>query len=283
MGVINSVEEQDSHQTGAISSSLLSTVSPSKENENHLPLSAIQNDVQLPVHLGTLSVPTEVTSRSLAEARNRHFLSLSNQQKCEGYTLWLKTMLSLNKIEPANNFEEVSYFGPAVLVPKPNKSIRVTHDYSGLKQHTSLFRFDQNKIETIWTWASQKSFLIKLDFVKAFHAVEIDERDKKFYGFIGPDDHPYVYTVLPMGTRNSPALFAEFVGRSLKDLILKYPGNIMTYQDDVAVASNDPASTIKIAKLASDLLLLNGLVENKEKSHWNPVDPKPLLGAIWSP
>eukprot|EP00917_Polyrhabdina_sp_WS-2016_P014587 GHVP01031857.1.p1 GENE.GHVP01031857.1~~GHVP01031857.1.p1 ORF type:complete len:141 (-),score=20.17 GHVP01031857.1:442-864(-) len=86
-----------------------------------------------------------------------------------------------------------------------------------------------------------------------------------------------------MGTRNSPALFAEFVSRALKDLILQYPVNLMTYQDDIAVAANDPETTTKIAQLASDLLLLNGLVENKEKSHWNPVDPKPLLGAIWSP
>eukprot|EP00917_Polyrhabdina_sp_WS-2016_P020521 GHVP01043964.1.p1 GENE.GHVP01043964.1~~GHVP01043964.1.p1 ORF type:complete len:132 (-),score=10.63 GHVP01043964.1:81-476(-) len=68
---------------------------------------------------------------------------------------------------------------------KTNLSIRVTHDYSALKPMTSLYRFEQNKIEDIWTWASGRQFLIKLDFIKAFHSVEIDELDYPFYGFIG--------------------------------------------------------------------------------------------------
>eukprot|EP00917_Polyrhabdina_sp_WS-2016_P028056 GHVP01059892.1.p1 GENE.GHVP01059892.1~~GHVP01059892.1.p1 ORF type:complete len:194 (-),score=23.47 GHVP01059892.1:226-807(-) len=156
-----------------------------------------------------------------------------------------------------NEVQQPVNFGPAVLVPKPNLSIRVTHDYTGLKKFTSLFHFDQSKIESIWTWAATKKFLVKLDFVKAFHSVQIDPKDMKFYGFLGP-----------METRNSPALFAEFVGRSLKDLLLQYPNDIKYYQDNVAIGS----STLR----------LDGLVENSEKSFWNPVEAKPLLGSIWT-
>eukprot|EP00917_Polyrhabdina_sp_WS-2016_P020363 GHVP01043587.1.p1 GENE.GHVP01043587.1~~GHVP01043587.1.p1 ORF type:complete len:195 (+),score=22.56 GHVP01043587.1:3-587(+) len=180
-------------------------------------------------------------------------------------------MLALKKIEPRKE-EEIHYFEPAVLVPKPNKSLRVTHDFSGLKDQTSLFSFNQLKIEKIWTWASKQKFLVKLDFIKAFHSVPIDVEDTKFYGFIGPDGRTYAYTVLPMGCRNSPCLF-----------FLQYPDNICFYQDDVAVGANSPEETIRIAKLAANLLRLAGLIENSEKSFWNPVESKPLLGAIWSP
>eukprot|EP00917_Polyrhabdina_sp_WS-2016_P001858 GHVP01003858.1.p1 GENE.GHVP01003858.1~~GHVP01003858.1.p1 ORF type:complete len:190 (+),score=25.57 GHVP01003858.1:334-903(+) len=144
-------------------------------------------------------------------------------------------MLELKKIKPVKQ-SEVSYFGPAVLVPKPNLSIRVTHDFSDLKKYTFLFQFDQTKIENIWTWASKKNFLVKLDFVKAFFSVQIDSKDMKFYGFLG---------------------------------LLQYPNDICYYQNDVAIG----ASTLR----------LDGLVENSEKSFWNPVEAKPLLGSIWSP
>eukprot|EP00917_Polyrhabdina_sp_WS-2016_P013479 GHVP01029604.1.p1 GENE.GHVP01029604.1~~GHVP01029604.1.p1 ORF type:complete len:106 (+),score=3.17 GHVP01029604.1:711-1028(+) len=43
---------------------------------------------------------------------------------------------------------------------------------SGLKKFTSLYQSGQSKITSIWTWASTKAFLIKLDFVKvskSFH------------------------------------------------------------------------------------------------------------------
>eukprot|EP00917_Polyrhabdina_sp_WS-2016_P020367 GHVP01043593.1.p1 GENE.GHVP01043593.1~~GHVP01043593.1.p1 ORF type:complete len:286 (+),score=48.27 GHVP01043593.1:373-1230(+) len=67
---------------------------------------------------------------------------------------------------------------------------------------------------------------------------------------------------------------------------MTYFSNIQTicfYQDDIAVGANSPEETIRIAELAANLLRLAGLIENKEKSFWNPVETKPLLGAIWSP
>eukprot|EP00917_Polyrhabdina_sp_WS-2016_P005899 GHVP01013138.1.p1 GENE.GHVP01013138.1~~GHVP01013138.1.p1 ORF type:complete len:299 (+),score=40.65 GHVP01013138.1:247-1143(+) len=229
------------------------------------------DEVQQPVHLGTLSLSTEVTRQSLNEASLRHTLSLTNKQKIDGYQLWLSTMLELKKIKQVHQ-TDVAYYGPAVLVPKPNLSIRVTHDYSGLKKFTSLFYFDQTKIENIWTWAATKKYLVKLDFIKAFHAVQIDEKDMKYYGFLGPEGKSYVYTVLPMGTRNSPALFSEFVRKSLQDLMLQYPDEIRYYQDDVAIGSSTPEESIRLAKLASNLLRIDGLVENSEnypKMHQN--------------
>eukprot|EP00917_Polyrhabdina_sp_WS-2016_P032554 GHVP01069420.1.p1 GENE.GHVP01069420.1~~GHVP01069420.1.p1 ORF type:complete len:296 (+),score=42.53 GHVP01069420.1:115-888(+) len=175
---------------------------------NKQPISPNEEDIndfnENPVHLGTLKVSKEITMQSLKEAKKRYMLSTSNKQKSEVYMLWLTTMLDLKKIKPMKQ-DDIHYFGPAVLVPKPNKSLRVTHDFSGLKDQTSLFQFNQTKIEKIWTWA--------------------------------------------MGTRNSPALFSEFVAKTLNDLMLQFPDNIRFYQDDVAVG----ASSLRLA----------GLIENQ--------------------
>eukprot|EP00917_Polyrhabdina_sp_WS-2016_P031231 GHVP01066596.1.p2 GENE.GHVP01066596.1~~GHVP01066596.1.p2 ORF type:complete len:112 (-),score=7.85 GHVP01066596.1:595-930(-) len=57
----------------------------------------------LPVHLGTQEIPKALTETSLLEASRRR------------------------------------YHGPSVIVRKPNGSIRVTHDFSGLKAFTTLF------------------------------------------------------------------------------------------------------------------------------------------------
>eukprot|EP00917_Polyrhabdina_sp_WS-2016_P024091 GHVP01052218.1.p1 GENE.GHVP01052218.1~~GHVP01052218.1.p1 ORF type:complete len:224 (-),score=12.45 GHVP01052218.1:821-1492(-) len=170
--------------------------------------------INCPVHLGVTSIPTTMTTISYNEALRRQLISKTDEQKVNGYYLWLNTMIQVKKVKEESNENQIKYFGPTVLVTKPNLSIRVTHDYSALKPMTSLYKFQQD--EDIWTWASGRSFLIKLDFIKAFHSVEIDELDQPFYGFIGPDLKKYYYTVLPMGTRNSSALFAEFVTKSLQ-------------------------------------------------------------------
>eukprot|EP00917_Polyrhabdina_sp_WS-2016_P002363 GHVP01005088.1.p1 GENE.GHVP01005088.1~~GHVP01005088.1.p1 ORF type:complete len:111 (+),score=1.89 GHVP01005088.1:166-498(+) len=106
-------------------------------------------------------------------------------------------------------------------VTKPNLSIRVTHDYSALKPYTSLYKFNQNKIEDILTWSASRFFLMKLDFIKAFHSVEINENDHSFYGFVGPDLCNYHY--LP--------------------ILQKYPNHIRTYQDDIAISEDNKEET----------------------------------------
>eukprot|EP00917_Polyrhabdina_sp_WS-2016_P025838 GHVP01055557.1.p1 GENE.GHVP01055557.1~~GHVP01055557.1.p1 ORF type:complete len:187 (+),score=34.78 GHVP01055557.1:697-1257(+) len=125
--------------------------------------------------------------------------------------------------------------------------------------------------------------MIKLDFIKAFHAVPVAVEDQDFYGFIGPDAKFYKYVVLPMGTRNSPALFSEFMKKALEPISETYKNALRIYQDDVAVAASTIKETEEIAQLVKDQMKLAGLICNEEKSFWDPTSTKPLLGATWSP
>eukprot|EP00917_Polyrhabdina_sp_WS-2016_P032211 GHVP01068712.1.p1 GENE.GHVP01068712.1~~GHVP01068712.1.p1 ORF type:complete len:113 (-),score=15.66 GHVP01068712.1:106-444(-) len=86
-----------------------------------------------------------------------------------------------------------------------------------------------------------------------------------------------------MGTRNSPALFSEFMAKSLTLLTDSYPDKIRIYQDDVAVSCSSLEETTTIATLVKDQMKLAGLVCNDEKTYWDHLSTKPLLGAIWAP
>eukprot|EP00917_Polyrhabdina_sp_WS-2016_P027715 GHVP01059143.1.p1 GENE.GHVP01059143.1~~GHVP01059143.1.p1 ORF type:complete len:133 (+),score=19.89 GHVP01059143.1:492-890(+) len=92
----------NSHTTEVPPEVITSTISPIEED-----YTLNYNEV----HLGTLHLSQDITKQSHQEATKRHMLSLSNEQKQEGYYMWLSTMLELKKIKPAT-LSEVHYFGP---------------------------------------------------------------------------------------------------------------------------------------------------------------------------
>eukprot|EP00917_Polyrhabdina_sp_WS-2016_P003954 GHVP01009032.1.p1 GENE.GHVP01009032.1~~GHVP01009032.1.p1 ORF type:complete len:205 (-),score=23.33 GHVP01009032.1:277-891(-) len=124
--------------------------------------------------------------------------------------------------------------------------------------------------------------MTKIDAVKAFHAVPITQHDYQFYTFL-TENGPYCYKVLPMGTRNSPTLFAEYVTKILQDVREKYPDCIKNYQDDIMIAAPSIEETTKITKLVIAKMKEAGLQTNILKSYLDPLSPKPLLGAVWNP
>eukprot|EP00917_Polyrhabdina_sp_WS-2016_P027716 GHVP01059144.1.p1 GENE.GHVP01059144.1~~GHVP01059144.1.p1 ORF type:complete len:147 (+),score=22.43 GHVP01059144.1:492-932(+) len=101
----------NSHTTEVPPEVITSTISPIEED-----YTLNYNEV----HLGTLHLSQDITKQSHQEATKRHMLSLSNEQKQEGYYMWLSTMLELKKIKPAT-LSEVHYFGPTTVFPLPAK------------------------------------------------------------------------------------------------------------------------------------------------------------------
>eukprot|EP00917_Polyrhabdina_sp_WS-2016_P031167 GHVP01066483.1.p1 GENE.GHVP01066483.1~~GHVP01066483.1.p1 ORF type:complete len:108 (-),score=10.97 GHVP01066483.1:383-706(-) len=89
---------------------------------------SLKPDKKIPAMSAT---PRLITEQSLMEAERRHKLANSCSTKRNGYLLWLETMLGLEKIHQTDSTNQIKYFGPIVLVPKPNGAVRVTHDYSG--------------------------------------------------------------------------------------------------------------------------------------------------------
>eukprot|EP00917_Polyrhabdina_sp_WS-2016_P004781 GHVP01011058.1.p1 GENE.GHVP01011058.1~~GHVP01011058.1.p1 ORF type:complete len:205 (-),score=14.33 GHVP01011058.1:70-684(-) len=68
--------------------------------------------------------------------------------------------------------------------------------------------------------------------------------------------------------------------KSLEPITETHPDCLAIYQDDVAIAASTIEKTMEIAKLVKQQMALAGLKCNEEKTHWNPTDTKPLLGAM---
>eukprot|EP00917_Polyrhabdina_sp_WS-2016_P026207 GHVP01056254.1.p1 GENE.GHVP01056254.1~~GHVP01056254.1.p1 ORF type:complete len:133 (+),score=13.62 GHVP01056254.1:65-463(+) len=73
-----------------------------------------------------------ISDVSMLEATRRCKQAMSNVHKIEGYKLWIRTMIKLDKITEADP-QHLRYHCPTVIVRKPNESIRVTYEISGLK------------------------------------------------------------------------------------------------------------------------------------------------------
>eukprot|EP00917_Polyrhabdina_sp_WS-2016_P002282 GHVP01004924.1.p2 GENE.GHVP01004924.1~~GHVP01004924.1.p2 ORF type:complete len:105 (+),score=11.69 GHVP01004924.1:258-572(+) len=90
-------------------------------------------------------------------------------------------------------------------------------------------------------------FIDSSDVGVDYDAVPLEEQDQPFYSFwVLRTIIIAYYTVLPMGCRNLPALFSEFMEKSLQVFYPEYKENIMSYQDDVAVAMDNPEETINL-------------------------------------
>eukprot|EP00917_Polyrhabdina_sp_WS-2016_P022159 GHVP01048078.1.p1 GENE.GHVP01048078.1~~GHVP01048078.1.p1 ORF type:complete len:103 (-),score=13.75 GHVP01048078.1:450-758(-) len=98
---------------------------------------------------------TQSHDQSLLEAERRSMIQ--SEEKNEEYSTWIKIMKSLKKIAFCEK-DSARYYRPVVVVPKPNGAVRVTHDFSGLKIHTPLYKFNQESIEGIWKWASSSAY-----------------------------------------------------------------------------------------------------------------------------
>eukprot|EP00917_Polyrhabdina_sp_WS-2016_P026205 GHVP01056252.1.p1 GENE.GHVP01056252.1~~GHVP01056252.1.p1 ORF type:complete len:104 (+),score=13.26 GHVP01056252.1:65-376(+) len=73
-----------------------------------------------------------ISDVSMLEATRRCKQAMSNVHKIEGYKLWIRTMIKLDKITEADP-QHLRYHCPTVIVRKPNGGIRVTYEISGLK------------------------------------------------------------------------------------------------------------------------------------------------------
>eukprot|EP00917_Polyrhabdina_sp_WS-2016_P001058 GHVP01002108.1.p1 GENE.GHVP01002108.1~~GHVP01002108.1.p1 ORF type:complete len:138 (+),score=7.27 GHVP01002108.1:204-617(+) len=58
------------------------------------------------------------------------------------------------------------------------------------------------------------------------------------YRFLCPNQEEYRYNVLPMVTRNSPDLFAEFVAKSQDDIAIDYIGLLESNRNKASTWSN---------------------------------------------
>ena len=124
---------------------------------------------------------------------------------------------------------------PAILVKKKSGGFRLVIDFRRLNSITSQINHPLPVIEDVLNNLHKSSIFSVLDMKKGFHQLEVDPDSKAKTAF-STEFGAYQWTRMPMGTRNSPSVFARVMDEVLKDIP---KSEICCYLDDCMVHSSD--------------------------------------------
>ena len=111
-------------------------------------------------------------------------------------------------------------------------------DYHGLNKWTIQDVYPLPLIGNILDHLHGKTLFTKFDIWWGYNNIRIKEEDrwkavfKTPFGLFEP-------TVMYFGLTNSPATFCRAMKKMLQPLVLKYPGELFDYIDDILIATND--------------------------------------------
>lgn len=138
-------------------------------------------------------------------------------------TIWFKKVSARPSSSP--------WASPLVLVPKSDGSWRICGDYRLLNAVTTPDRYPVPHIPDINTKLHGKIVFSKLDLIKAYNQIPMNQSDAEKTAVITPFGL-FEYAVMPFGLRNAGATFQRAIDNILRDLDCATP-----YIDDVLVAS----------------------------------------------
>lgn len=177
----------------------------------------------------------------------------------EAFRQEIESLLTLGIIESSNS----SWSSPPLPVRKKDGGIRIVVDFKKLNNVTVPEPFKMPTIDSIVSQLGSATFLSKIDLLKGFHQVPMDEHSKELTAFSCLQGK-FQYRRMPFGLRNAPATFQLLMQRVLSGL----DSFALSYIDDVIIFSitfND-----HITHISQVLTRLNsfGLTVKKSKCSW---------------
>lgn len=122
---------------------------------------------------------------------------------------------------------------PAVVVPKPDGSVRICVNYQKLNSQTVPDPFPLPRMEAITNEASKAKWITTLDLAKGFHQVPVHQDSVAKTSFL-TDFGKYEYVRMPFGIMNGPSHFQ----RCLSGILGNTP-RTSAYIDDIVIFSNN--------------------------------------------
>jgi hypothetical protein len=126
------------------------------------------------------------------------------------------------------------YNSPALIVPKPKGGWRLVVDFRKLNKSIVTDPFPLPRIGQIMETLGKAKYFTALDLLHGFYNLEIDERDCGKTAFSTHQGH-FEFCRLPMGLKNSPAIFQRLMGMVLEGSLGIYS---YIYIDDILVFSS---------------------------------------------
>ena len=117
-----------------------------------------------------------------------------------------KELLFNDIIEYSNS----RWSSPCVPVRKPDGSLRLCIDYRKLNAETKTEKFPMPNLNSCIYKADRMRIFTKLDLVRGYYQVKLDEDSKKFTAFSRPTNH-YQFKRLSFGLKNSGIAFLSLI------------------------------------------------------------------------
>ena len=128
-----------------------------------------------------------------------------------------------------------AYNNPIMLVPKPDGTHRIVHDFRALNEVMYPIQFAIPRIQDIFQSMQGKEIFSKIDFLKGFHQMPVKEEHKKYLAF-STRRKKCEYNFAPQGVKTIPAWFSLKVGQTiepLKSFCTNYLDDVYIYSDSL--------------------------------------------------
>lgn len=152
-----------------------------------------------------------------------------------------------------------SWASPLHCVMKKNGQFRFVGDYRGLNKATVPDRYPVPHVHDILNSLQGKKVFTTLDLERAYHQIPVEEGDIPKTAVITPFGL-YEFTRMQFGLCNASQTFQRFMNKILGDLDF-----VVTFIDDVYIASESEEEHKEHVRIVFDRLKQNGLVINVAK------------------
>ena len=136
-------------------------------------------------------------------------------------------LLSLDILEHSDS----QWSSPVVPVWKPDGTLRLCIDYRKVNAVTRTEKFPMPNLENCIYRGSKVKYFTKLDLVRGYYQVPLDDESRQYTAFSTVTDH-YQFKRLSFGLRNSGIAFQKTMQQILSPLSCS---NIIIYIDDILI------------------------------------------------
>ena len=154
--------------------------------------------------------------------------------------------------------EQHQYASPAFVVINADGSTRLVCNYKHINEGTEDLAYPTPNVTDILAQFHKKTLYSKIDIIKAFFNIRVEEKSKKYTTIILPWG-TYEWNVMPFGGKNAPATWAMASDRIFANL-----QDIIKYVDDITIATKkekehteDEVHLDRIEKLFQRLTIYN--------------------------
>ena len=177
----------------------------------------------------------------------------------------------LNSGSVVKTTEKPLVINPLTVAKSKNK-LRLVLDL----RHVNLHLWKENiKFEdwkTALDYYSKNCYLYDFDLKSGYHHIDIHSDDQKYLGFcwkIDNKEHYFKFTVLPFGLSTAGHVFTKVLRCMVKHWREQSIRIIMYLDDGIGIEEDYDTALVNSTKVKQDLKDA-GLIENVEKSNWEP-------------